>query len=195
MTQVVNTQTINPNTDFNGFELSLEKPLKHFERYEVVCGRAMFKNGWYFPHNCLLVKRDWVRGIFSGAKTCEVRNGCGFPLDTWIGIVESKTSICYGMVQFSHSTHISNSAEWCVFWDNHRVDNDFSDVKYKNPYLWHIGKVKRFAYPFTVERKRGQVVWIKNPIVLREFHGTERAQLLTNFYTECLEWTRKQHFI
>lgn len=145
--------------------------------------------------DCLLVNPQWVRGIFGGWKTLEVRGNNNIPLYKWIGVCETGTHIVYGAVMFSHCFSIDNEGEWNILRYGHRVDNPFSDVKYKTAYAWPIFDVWKYIEPVRVVYKSGQVVFMKDPEIREIFKGNQRVSLLNKFYRECQEWGNNKHFL
>ena len=145
--------------------------------------------------DCLLVNPQWVRGIFGGWKSLEIRGNNNVPLDKWVGICETGTHIVYGAVKFTRCVKIDNEMEWQTFRYGHRIDNPFSDVKYKTVYAWHISSGWKYVEPARVVYKSGQVVFMKNPEIKEIFKGNQRLALLNKFYRECQEWGGKKHFL
>lgn len=145
--------------------------------------------------DCLLVNPEWVRGIFSGKKTAEVRNGNAVRLGVWYGICETGTHIVYGAVKFSFCIRMCNSTDWNAQRHFHEVANDFEDVTYKEPYVWVIGAVHKFVMPLRVKYTKGQVIFMREPEIVEVFKGKQRLSLLTKFDRECAEWNLKKHYI
>ena len=116
--------------------------------------------------DALIIKEKWGELILSGEKRYEVR-GYGMKNPRKVGLVYSGTNLCYGYVNLGFSTEVKDASAWEIAKKHCCLDIPFEKLPYKRTYLWKINfPPVRFEKPVTIERKKGQVIWIKNPKVI-----------------------------
>lgn len=103
-----------------------------------------------------IVKRYWGEKILSGEKNIEVR-GKGTNLRERVGVIydgkiQGEVDIV-GSIEFNKET-------WQLSKSNHRVNKEFSELKYKKPHGWMLSNAKAYIQPKEYESKKGQVVWV-----------------------------------
>lgn len=103
-----------------------------------------------------IVKRYWGEKILSGEKNIEVRSK-GTNIRERVGVIFD--GMIQGEVDIVGSIEF-NKETWQLSKSNHRVNKEFSELKYKKPHGWMLSNAKAYIQPKEYESKKGQVVWV-----------------------------------
>ena len=108
---------------------------------------------------CLVVKKEWLDLILSGAKDWEIR-GHETKRRGWFHFAESGSGgKLVGRARLVDCFRITKK----MFKENfhhHRVPQ-WTQVSYKNVYAWSLKSVQRFRKPLSYQLKQGPVIWVK----------------------------------
>lgn len=145
--------------------------------------------------DALIVKPEWLRGIFSRAKRMEIRSTPCPHENKWVCVVESGRHVCFGAVKFISSVRIKNEKEWEKLRDMHCVANPFSDVSYLRTWGWVISDVWEFKTPSIVTVPKGAIIWLKNPMHHVMPTDNDCRYLRDFFKKECADFKKRKHYI
>lgn len=142
--------------------------------------------------DAIIIKKQWIRGIFSKTKRMEIRSTPCPHERKWVAVVESGSGVCYGAVKFLYSLRIKNEKEWEKLRDIHCVADDFSQLSYLRTWGWYISDVWKFKTPSVVQHKKGAVIWLKDPLHCPITSSNDCRHLLDFFEKECADFKKRK---
>ncbi len=107
----------------------------------------------------LVLKEKWINKILDEGKIWEVR-GANSRIRGRVFLAHKKQIYGYATLESSRKTTIKelDTEESKQY---HKIDDRKTYAHYKKPHIWVFSGVTKFEEPRPIERKQGQVIWVK----------------------------------